>query len=218
MADHARDDLEKAVSLDPRDARSLRFQSRYYASQGNLVTAISIASRAIALDPFDAYARAWRAQFELADGQRDAARADLAQALRISPSNRKGLSVLAFIDIGDGRLDEAAELAKGLPSAAMRIPLKSAIGCARGETRKALEDLDRWKGTAQDQGLALAVAAYASCGDAKKALDALEADVLAPTHLLGETLEILKYHPYFAALHAEPRFKALLRKVGLPTS
>jgi TolB-like protein len=211
----ARDDLEKAVSLDPKDARSLRFQSRYYASQGNLVRAIAIGSRAIALDPFDAYARAWRAQFELADGQRDAARADLAQALRISPSNRKGLSVLAFIDIGDRRLDEAAELAKALPSAAMRIPLESAIGCARGATRKALESLDRWKAVAQDQGLALTVAAYASCGDTGKALDALEADVLAPTHLLGETLEILRYHPYFAALHDEPRFKALLRKVGL---
>jgi tetratricopeptide (TPR) repeat protein len=199
-------------------AARLRFQSRYYASQGNLVKAIAIASRAITIDPFDAYARAWRAQFELADGERDEARMDLAQALRISPSNRKGLSVLAFIDIGDGRLDEAAELAKALPSEAMRIPLESAIGCARGETRKAIETLDRWKAGAQNQGLALAVAAYASCGETEKALAALEADVLAPTHLLGETLEVLKYHSYFASLHAEPRFKALLRKVGLPTS
>ena len=76
--------------------------------------------------------------------------------------------------------------------------------------------MDRWKAATQNQGLALAVAAYASCGDTEKALDALEADVLAPTHLLGETLEIVKYHSYFAPLHAEPRFKALLRKVGLP--
>jgi TolB-like protein/tetratricopeptide (TPR) repeat protein len=211
----ARDDLQKAVELDPKDARSLRFQARYFASQGNLVLAIATVTHAITLDPFDAYAWAWRAQFELADGERDTARSDLTQALRISPGNRKGLSVLAFVDIGDGRLDEATQLARALPSNAMRIPLESAIGCARGETRKALEILDHWKAGARDEGLALTVTAYSLCGQKKKALDTLETDVQASTHLLGETLEVLKYHSYFSALRAEPRYKALLRKVNL---
>ncbi len=211
----ARDDLEKAVALDPKDARSLRFQARYFASQGNLVQAIATVTQAITLDPFDAYAWAWRAQFELADGERDTARSDLTQALRISPGNRKGLSVLAFVDIGDSRLDEAAQLARALPSNAMRIPLESAIGCARGETRKSLEALDHWKAAARDDGLALTVFAYSLCGQKEKALDALEMDVQASTHLLGETLEVLKYHAYFAALHGELRYEALLLKMNL---
>ena len=211
----ARDDLQKAVELDPNDARSLRFQARYYASQGNLVQAIATVTHAINLDPFDAYAWAWRAQFELADEERDSARADLTQALRISPRNGKGLSVLAFVDIREGRLDEATQLARVLPSEAMRLPLESAIGCGRGETRKALETLNRWMAGAGDQGLALTVAAYSLCGQKEKALAALEADALAPTHLLGETLEVLKYHAYFAGLRAEPRYKALLHKVAL---
>lgn len=212
----ARDDLQKAVELDPKDARSLRFQARYFASQGNIVQAIATGTHAITLDPFDAYAWAWRAQFELADGERDTARSDLTQALRISPGNRKGLSVLAFVDIGDGRLDEAAQLARALPSDAMRIPLESAISCARGETRKALEALDHWRASARDEGLALTVAAYSICGQKGKALDALETDVQASTHLLGETLEVLKYHEYFATLREEPRYKALLGRTGLP--
>lgn len=211
----ARDDLLKAVELDPKDARSLRFQARYFASQGKLVQAIATVTHAIALDPFDAYAWAWRAQFELADGERDTARSDLTQALRISPGNRKGLSVLAFVDVGDGQLDEATQLARALPSDAMRIPLESAIGCARGETRKALETLDHWKAGARDEGLALTVTAYSLCGQKEKALDALETDVKASTHLLGETLEVLKYHAYFGALRAEPRYKVLLRKMNL---
>ena len=211
----ARDDLRKAVELDPKDARSLRFQARYFASQGNLVQAIATVTDAITLDPFDAYAWAWRAQFELADGERDAARSDLTQSLRISPGNRKGLSVLAFIDIGDGRFDEAVQLARALPSDAMRIPLESAIGCARGENHKAIETLDRWKAGAHDDGLALTVAAYSLCGQRDKALGALETDVQASTHLLGETLEVLKYHAYFAELHAEPRYGALLRRMNL---
>jgi len=39
--------------------------------------------------------------------------------------------------------------------------------------------------------------------------------VQASTHLLGETLEVLKYHAYFAELRAEPRYEALLRKMKL---
>jgi TolB-like protein/Flp pilus assembly protein TadD len=212
----AQGDLKKAVEIDPKDARSLRFYARYFASQGNLVQAIATVTHAISLDPFDAYAWAWRAQFELSDGERNTARADLTQALRISPGNRKGLSVLAFVDIGEGRIDEATQLAKALPSEAMRIPLESAIYCARGETRKGLETLDHWAASARDQGLALTIAVYSLCGEKDKALTALETDVQAPTHLLGETLEVLKYHAYFVALRTEPRFKALLRKVGLP--
>jgi len=97
----------------------------------------------------------------------------------------------------------------------MRIPLESAIGCARGDTRKALETLDHWKAGARDEGLALTVTAYSLCGQKEKALDALETDVKASTHLLGETLEVLKYHAYFGALRAEPRYKVLLRKMNL---
>jgi hypothetical protein len=97
----------------------------------------------------------------------------------------------------------------------MRLPLESAIGCARGETRKALETLNHWMAGASNQGLALTVAAYSLCGQKEKALTALEADVLAPTHLLGETLEVLKYHAYFAGLRAEPRYKARLHNTGL---
>jgi hypothetical protein len=40
-------------------------------------------------------------------------------------------------------------------------------------------------------------------------------DVQASTHLLGETLEVLKYHAYFAALHGELRYEALLLKMNL---
>jgi adenylate cyclase len=211
----ARQDLERAAQLDPNDSQNLRFLARYYASQGELARAIDMVSRAIATDPGDSYARVWRAHFELSDGQNQAARIDLERALQLSPANRKAQGLLAYLDSVEGDPEAALQLAHALPSEAMRIPLESAARCARGDRTSANATFDRWVAGARDMGLAYTVAAYAVCGQIDKALGALEHDIAQPTHLLGETLETIRYHPFFKRLHDQPRYLALIRKVQL---
>jgi serine/threonine-protein kinase len=212
----ARLDLEKAIELDPHDSRAQRFLARYYASQGQLARAIEAASQAMNSDPFDSYARVWRGQFEMAEGQNDAARADLERVMQLNPANRKAESFLAYLDAVQGQPDAALAHARALPSDSMRVPLESAARCVRNEGKDAVETLNRWMAGAESRSQMYAAAAYALCGQIDKALTALEHDVLQSTHLLSETLEVLKYHAFFAPLRGEPRYQALLRKANLP--
>ncbi len=212
----ARLDVEKAIELDPHDSRAQRFLARYYASQGQLARAIEAASQAMISDPFDSYARVWRGQFEMADGQKDAARADLERVMQLNPANRKAESFLAYLDAVQGQPDAALAHARALPSDSMRVPLESAARCVRKEGKDAVETLNRWMAGAENRSQMYAAAAYALCGQTDKALTALEHDVLRSTHLLSETLEVLKYHAFFAPLRGEPRYQALLRKANLP--
>ncbi len=88
-------DLDRAIALDPNNARAFRERSNAYRSIGKLDRALGDASEAVRLDPRDAKAFDNRGDVFVEKGQYDRAIQDYDEALRLDPK----LS-LAFRDRG----------------------------------------------------------------------------------------------------------------------
>ena len=88
-------DLDRAIALDPNNARAFRERSNAYRSIGKLDRALADASEAVRLDPRDAKAFDNRGDVFVDKGQYDRAIQDYDEALRLDPK----LS-LAFRDRG----------------------------------------------------------------------------------------------------------------------
>jgi tetratricopeptide (TPR) repeat protein len=88
-------DLDRAIALDPNNARAFRERSNAYRSIGKLDSALADASEAVRLDPRDAKAFDYRGDVFVDKGKYDRAIQDYDEALRLDPK----LS-LAFRDRG----------------------------------------------------------------------------------------------------------------------
>ena len=88
-------DLDRAIALDPNNARAFRERSNAYRSIGKLDRALADASEAVRLDPRDAKAFDNRGDVFVDKSQYDRAIQDYDEALRLDPK----LS-LAFRDRG----------------------------------------------------------------------------------------------------------------------
>src|ERR1700729_1837873 len=87
-------DLDRAIALDPNNARAFRERSNAYRSAGKLDPALADASEAVRLDPKDATAFDTRGNVFVDKGQYDRAIQDYDEALRLD----RTLS-LAFRDL-----------------------------------------------------------------------------------------------------------------------
>ena len=78
-------DLDRAIALDPNNARAFRERSNAYRSIGKLDRALADASEAVRLDPRDAKAFDNRGDVFVDKGQYDRAIQDYDEALRLDP-------------------------------------------------------------------------------------------------------------------------------------
>src|SRR5271156_7095908 len=88
-------DLDRAIALDPNNARAFRERSNAYRSIGKLDRALADASEAVRLDPRDAKAFDNRGDVFVEKGQYERAIHDYDEALRLDPKLN-----LAFRDRG----------------------------------------------------------------------------------------------------------------------
>jgi TolB-like protein/tetratricopeptide (TPR) repeat protein len=211
----ARADLEKAVALDARDSRNLRYLARYRASQGEMTQALDIVSRAVEVDPLDSYALAWRADFEMGTGDYSGARGDIERALAISPKNVKVMFGRIALDMLEHQFDAALVHARALPNEADRAQINAVALCARGERQAGLAAIDASVAKTQ-ANWGGADGAYVMCGDNAKALTLLETETSRQSKYIYDGMESIAYDPFFAPLRNEPRFRAMLRRVHLP--
>jgi tetratricopeptide (TPR) repeat protein len=89
-------DLDRAIALDPNNARAFRERSNGYRSIGRLDRALADANKAVQLDPNDPKAFDNRGNVFIDDQQYDRALADFNEALRLKPD-----FALAYHDRGD---------------------------------------------------------------------------------------------------------------------
>jgi len=96
-------------------------------------------------------------------------------------------------------------------------PFPRAVHLARlGDLSEVRELLDRWRGNPQDPAAAPRRVAglLAILGETEEALTLLERDM----HEGGRTFWSLYQQPYYDPIRDEPRFKALLEAIHLPTT
>jgi serine/threonine protein kinase/Tfp pilus assembly protein PilF len=208
----AQEDFEKAIALDPGDAR---FQQRYgelLATEGRLPEAIATTRKAIALDPLSH--SAWQTLTNYFTATRDFAAALVAshRALEISPQSDFSLNDLGTLQLLQGKAKEALETFRRIDNEGFRLSsiamAEHTLGRAR-ESQQALAQLIAQHATEAAFQIA---EAYAWRGEKDKAFEWLERAYQQRDGGLSD----IKTDPPLAGLRSDPRYKAFLRKMNLP--
>jgi TolB-like protein/class 3 adenylate cyclase/Tfp pilus assembly protein PilF len=203
--------LQRALELAPGDARILRSASILLADLGRLQESIDMLRRASVLDPLGVPVYRSLARWCLAAGLLDEAEAAANKALEISPHGARSHAFLGFIRLAQGRLDEALQSFQREVHGTFRL-----LGCclvehARGrdaESRAALKTLI----DSDAEGAAFQVAeCYAYRGENDLAFEWLERAYRQRDPGLGT----IRNDPPLRSLHADPRWRAFLEKMGL---
>jgi TolB-like protein/Tfp pilus assembly protein PilF len=224
LADHYWDWAEverhykRAMELEPSDVTTLRFYSFYLAYTGRPVEALPIAEQACSLDPVSPNARMNLGAILCLARRFDHAARELEETLDLDPNFSFARAVLGLVYISKGLPGRAvAELqkARGLSGTrpyiiAFHGYTLARAGCRR-EALTALDDLRRLAGPQGPSPFLMALV-YTGLEDNDHAFV-----------WLGKAIEtrawempMLKVSPVFDRLRSDPRFPALLARVGLP--
>ena len=169
------------------------------------------------LDPLSAHFSRWLGRFLLYAERHQAAIDQGRKTLEIEPSYFQ-----AYLDIGAGQL-ALGQVEESLQSFRKGQSLATAVRSydamivrslvALGETEEAAAIMERLEAQARSEYLRSEVLAmgHAALGDFDKAFDALERAVDA--HSAG--LIYLHLDPAYAPLRSDPRFTAMVKKIGL---
>jgi TolB-like protein/Flp pilus assembly protein TadD len=210
----AQADFEKALALDPGDAR---FQQRYgllLATLGRLPEAIAATTNAIQLDPLQT--ATWRNLIGCFLFTRDfgGAREAIRRVLEISPESPYLLDALGLLQLLEGNAADALATFRRIDVDAFRL---SGIAMAEHTLKEP---------KASQQALDVLISKYAAVaayqiggvyawrGDKDKAFDWMERAYAQR----DEGLANIKIDPMIYSLRSDPRYTALLRKMNLPES
>ncbi len=206
--------LKKGVALDPANAETLYQLADVTASLGRTQEAIAMMHKALMLEPLNASFHFYTGTFLLALGKYAEGQKETERAIELQPGADGFSSQLAFALIGQGRTDRAIAAANADPNEGDRLQALAITWHARGNSskaRQALEEMIRNEGKVAP-GLIAEVYAYE--GDLDQAFAWLDHAV----HARDPTAATLYEAPMdLTTLHADPRFAAFCRKVGLPT-
>lgn len=205
----------RAISLDPRSAIAHYRLGLLRAFGRRFDEALAELAIARELEPLWAPAAANYAWvLILADRSREA-EAEAKRAIDIDPDFAYGRTVLGRALLSQGRYDEALEVLRSRRSApgprghadiVVTLALAGRMDEARRELRR-LVDLARQR---YIPAYDIAVA-YKMIGDEESALDWLDKAVEERS-----TMSVMAVDPALASMRTNPRFKAILKRIGLP--
>ena len=110
--EEARVDIERALTLDPRDSHALALQSIIAVVQNRKDEALQLASQAVELEPTSSAARVALSYAQQAHFDLQGALASLQEAVALSPENALAWSRLAEIWLSIGNLKKALDAAR----------------------------------------------------------------------------------------------------------
>jgi tetratricopeptide (TPR) repeat protein len=209
-------ELKQAIQLSPSNSEAHRVYAVTLTLKGRGEEATAEMARAVENDPMSPEINQMLGWVYYVTRRYDRAARQYRKAAEMDPKRADPVSGLGNVYAKEGHFDlaireyrKAIELAGGRPVSSMLSPLGYAYARA-GKRRQALEILarmDRMPGVmAMDR-----VAVYIGLGDKQHALAWLEKAY--ENHELG-MLE-LKSDPDYDPLRSDPRFQALVRRVGL---
>ncbi|HET9597254.1 MAG TPA: protein kinase [Anaeromyxobacteraceae bacterium] len=206
-------DFQKALALAPSDATTLRRYGLHQAAMGREDEAVSWGRRAAELDPI--FPANWAAlgSAYLVRGELGPARAAIQRARELAPSyvtdGKEGVLLLLEGHPAEAlamfeRTKDEEERTFGVPAAL------HALG-RRAEARDAIAEAERRFG--EDKPFDLAQI-HALAGDPDAAFAWLERAFARRDEMLGN----IRASPFLKPLRGDPRYAALLRRMGMPSS
>ncbi|NIP23941.1 MAG: tetratricopeptide repeat protein, partial [Phycisphaerae bacterium] len=213
--------FERAVELEPSNARTRWFYGYYLTAIGQADRSIQQLQKAIALDPLNAFLNMAAYWPFFCAGEYDLAIEQATRARELNPDMPHIRVALGRIYVQQHRFDEAItayrkaiELLPGdTPYSLFALAfLGHACGLA-GRTEEAARILEELQPKAKDFALPVALAILnIGLGDKEAALQWLESGY---DWQVGQ-LFWLKPDPVFDSLRSEPRFQNLLNRINLP--
>jgi eukaryotic-like serine/threonine-protein kinase len=211
-------EMRRAVELN-RDSAPAWGQLHFvYSSLGRFDESIAAAKRGLELDPFSDSARFYMGIAYFIARRFDLAIPHVEKALELDARNTTCLVALSLAFAWVGEPEKALRVCQETITQARGVNV--ALGhlgaaCAKiGKTEEAREILrqieEAWK---PDGGSSIWVAAiYAGLGEKDAAFEWLE----KAFHERSSFLAYFKFHPTFDNLHGDPRFDALVKRIGIP--
>ncbi len=210
-------EFRRAIELDSRYATAHQWYAFLLASQGRLEEALVEAHTAQELDPASVSIRRALGYVYLYARRYDQARYHLTRAIAMNPVAEESYRVLGLALALDGQYDEAARAlreAMGLPGAATYTRVMLAYAMARGGNRSYSEELlaELEAKLAHDYVSPVELATLQiALGNLDGALDWMDRAYVERRGWMA----YLTVHPIVDPLRGEPRFHALVVRMGL---
>jgi tetratricopeptide (TPR) repeat protein len=210
--------FRRAVELNPNYETAVRAYSLYLAWMGRHDDALTFATRARDLDPVSPNAWHNLGAVHYFARRYDEAITHFREALDLDPTYGGAHVMLGRVYVAKGLSDRAVEAlqrAKGLLGARPDVITPMAYVLARaGRRREALATLDELQriATPRDPSPFRIAYVHIGLGDADRAFEFLQKAIEARDWQMG----MLNVEPAFDGLRSDPRFAALLARVGLP--
>ena len=210
----ARTDVERALALNPGDARiHLNYAWNILLPLGRLPDAIREAQRATDLDPLSDLAWSSLGLLYLSSGQLGPAQKASERSLRILPEQNNASVTLAGILLTQKKPSEALAMAEQIGFEPLRLMIKACGLNDLGRIEESRQMVEQMITRYARSGTLHIAEAYACLGDRDRAFEWLERTyAMRGSSLAG----IMRVNPVFRSLHGDPRFAALLKKMNLP--
>jgi len=208
----------QAIERDPQSADGWNWLSVCLGASGRTSEALEAGERGIRFEPHHVNVRTSRSWAYIYVGDFDSARRDLEEAVAIDSNAGYALWSYGYALKCLGRLDEAVAIFERLVNASGRaVPfylslLGGALGAA-GETSKArgvLNELEERRHRNEFVASIDIATVLVDLGELEPAIDALERARDERNAFLWGRI----YFPHFAPLRANPRWRALVRRVS----
>jgi TolB-like protein/Flp pilus assembly protein TadD len=202
----------KALQLDPGNSNALLNRAVHTLITGSHADAIAQMQEVLQRDPLNLLSRRYAARLLFYVGRLDEAERLLRQVLAVNPNFSAAHYELGRILLVRGDTTAAVEEFETESNPAWRsfgLPLGYHAAHRKIEADVALNNL-----LANSAGFELQIAeAYASFGEAGKAFEWLNKAVTGDPGVIW-----FRYDPLLAGLNADPRYRAILGRMNLPTS
>ncbi len=210
----AKNNIRKALELDPNNAVILANAIVVKGFSGNLDNVVEDHRKLIALSPreFAYYGNMGISQYWV--GDLEGALSSLKKYIYYYPNAPVGHFIMAKIYFEKGDYQKALEMAQKEPVAQARYMAKSFAYFGLGQHEKSRQYFDKFINKNDEMARASVAELYAYMGDRDNTLRYLEEayELSDP-----ELIELINF-PVFRLVYGDPRWKALLIKMGLPAS
>lgn len=207
--------FRRGLELNPSFAEAHWWYAGFLAAVGRFEEAIGQFGRGLEVDPVAPLGHAFGARLHYWAGDHERAVAQAGRALELAPGFPYAHMARGFALMALGRAEEAVqamERAAGVPGPGPRYALGTALAAAgrEDEAREVLEELRAAAAEGYRPPYHEAFI-HAALGERGAALDRLEAALeTRDAELIWVAVE-----PVFADLREEPRFRALVRELGI---
>jgi TolB-like protein/DNA-binding winged helix-turn-helix (wHTH) protein/Flp pilus assembly protein TadD len=209
-------EYDRALSLSPNHAGAQKNYAGWLLCHGRFDEALQAARRARELDPLGQSGIA--IGFILFNARRyDEAIRELRSVIAVQPDLALGYWYLGFALLGKGQTEEAITVLEKTASMTNRNPGSLSIlatayarGGHRNEARRVMNELEHLRGTGYVPAGAF-VFPVLELGDREEAFLWLERCAQEQSNLM----QFVKVHPFFDSMRGDPRFDAMIRRVGL---